>query len=501
MSNPVRTQPSGLSILPLAGSNHTEVGEPRHRTSTFSVVICGEAGSGKSSLVNLITGRNIAVTSSDAGGCTTAVDVHDSDILNGSEMLKVKLFDTPGLDEGPRGTVPDKEARRILKKLLRTLTQQGNNHLIVYCVRGEREIRTLRRNYELIRSQVKRKFPIVLVVTCLESYQPEMEDWWRVNEPAISNMGMTFAGHACITTATMKGPMFLERRTQSYNAVHKLFEQCRPSNITGVHTADSPMSKNKTIVVFGAKGAGKSSLINLMEGKDVADSFCGIEPCTNVWQEYPVEFSGESYRVFDTVGLPGETYEVFNTAGANESRLEFSQYLNACKLVQTLEKEGGIDLLVFCVSGTGKLNAMHQNNYRFFYEFLCGKKVPVVLAITKLEREPDMESWWTRNQKNFLRKKIRVNGHVCITTIKAYSDLREKSRKAIWNLVKNVTADQQKRAREGANNLFRVASLISPAQNGNLRVRKDVVSYLIKRCHMSPEVAKLLASRMVVVAT
>lgn len=123
----------------------------------------------------------------------------------------------------------------MLKILLRSLTEQGDIHLVVYCVWGERAIRTLRRNYDLIRSQVKRKVPIVLIVTCLESYKPEMEDWWRANERSISNLGMTFSGHACITTATMTGPMFTERRAQSYDAVCKLIEQCSPLNNTGVH--------------------------------------------------------------------------------------------------------------------------------------------------------------------------------------------------------------------------------------------------------------------------
>ncbi|KAG1893520.1 uncharacterized protein F5891DRAFT_1196276 [Suillus fuscotomentosus] len=417
-----------------------------------------------------------------------------------NETLKVKLVDTAGLDEGPRGTVPDKEARRILKKLLRTLMQQGNIHLVMYCVRAEREIRTLRRNYELIRSQVKRKVPIVLVVTCLESYQPNMEDWWKVNKRTISNFGMTFADHACITTAIMTGPMFKERRTQSYDAVCKLIEHCRPSNNTGVRTGSLsgsfngvPRTKPNTIVVFGAKGAGKSSLINLMAGKDVAGTSCSIRHCTDRWKEYPVEFGGEVYRVFDTVGLCGESYEVFNTAGANGLQLEFSQYLdaieNAYNLVQAREKEGGIGLLVFCVSGAGKLNAMHQNNYRFFHEFLCGKKVPIVLAITNLERELDMEKWWTRNQDTFCKKKILVNGHACITAIQVKNKpmLQEKSRNAIWNLVKEFTADGQKPAWKGGNDLF--VSSMSP-------VRKDIVSYLTKRCHMPLEVAKELASKI-----
>ncbi|KAG1902387.1 P-loop containing nucleoside triphosphate hydrolase protein [Suillus fuscotomentosus] len=247
-----------------AGSNHTEVAKLPHHSDTFSVVICGESGSGKSSLVNLIAGAHTAVTSDGAGGCTTTTNVYDVLILN--ETLKVKLSDTVGLGEGPRGTVPDKDARRILKRLLRTLTEQGDIHLVMYCVQGGKEIRSLRQNYQLIRSQVERKVPIVLVVTCLESYQPEMEDWWRDNERTVSKLGMTFAGHACITTTTtMTKYMDVQRRTHSYDAVCELINQCRPSNDTGIHTGSSldtvhpSASGNKypNVGIFGQAGAGK----------------------------------------------------------------------------------------------------------------------------------------------------------------------------------------------------------------------------------------------------
>ncbi|KAG1784406.1 uncharacterized protein HD556DRAFT_1251383, partial [Suillus plorans] len=187
------------------------------------------------SLVNLIAGTNIEKTSPDAVGCTTGTNVYGlGNLINRHQTLKVKLIDTAGLDEGTEGTVSDKEARNILKKLLRTLTEQGNVHLIMYCVRGGKNIQILRRNYELICSQIKSKVPIVLVVTCLEFYRPEMEDWWKVNEKTISDLGMIFAGHACITTVEMTEPMFVERRNRSYDAVCNLIKQCHQGTIHGV---------------------------------------------------------------------------------------------------------------------------------------------------------------------------------------------------------------------------------------------------------------------------
>ncbi|KAG1723931.1 P-loop containing nucleoside triphosphate hydrolase protein [Suillus lakei] len=472
ISTPAGTPSSSSSTLhqTAASPNHTGVGEPPRRTDTCSVVIFGESGAGKSSLVNLIARMNMAVTSCDAGGCTAKTNVHE--ILIQNELLKVKLFDTPGLDEGPRGKVPDEEARRILKELIRTRMEQGDIHLIVYCVRGERGVQSLCRNYEFIHSRVKGKVPIVLVVTC--SRKPEMEEWWKVNERTILNVGMKFAGHACVTTAMMtKSNGTEELRKQSCNAVCKLIEQCR---------------LRKNIVIFGQAGAGKSSLVNLMAEEDVASTSNDLERCTLRWQEYPIEFDGKSYKVFDTVGL-------------EEPQLGIPQFLdaveNAYRLIQDLERQGGIDLLLLCMRA-GRVTSTLQNNYRLFHEFLCDKKVPIILVITHLENEVgEMDAWWKRNQKNFRDREVYVAGHACITAVSGNFPLRhEESRTTIRKLVKEFTADGQKRAWNGGDNLFvsfmRKLWELLVARGNRKPPRKKMVSRLTRRCGMSPDVAKQL---------
>ncbi|KAG2066037.1 hypothetical protein BDR04DRAFT_112429 [Suillus decipiens] len=495
------TQSISSTLISSAGSNYTVVGKPLHHTDTRNVVIFGEAGAGKSSLVNLVARKDVAITSSDAKGCTTTIIEHEIWIQN--ETLKVKLFDTPGLDESSRAEVPDQKARRILKKLVQTLMEQGDIHLIIYCVRGERGIQGLRRNYKLIHSQVKSKVPIVLVVTSLESYEPDMEEWWRSNEDTISKLGMTFAGHACVTAAMTTQSNVMERRTQSYYTVCKLIKQCCLSNETVVHTGPSRgvihnyhskltvSNKHTNIVLFGQAGAGRSSLVNLMVGKNVAGTSSGMKRRTLHWQEYPIEFDGESYRVFDTVGL-------------EEPRLGIPQYLdaveNAYTLIQNLERQGGIDLLLFCMRA-GRLNTTVQSNYRLFHEFLCDKKVPIVVVITHLENEVgEMDNWWKQNEDIFREREVDVAGHACITAIQGnYQERYEESRTTIRKLVKEFSAKGRKEGLKGGDNTFvsfmsKVRGLL--VRKDKLRLRKDIVPRLVKRCGLSPDVATELADRI-----
>ncbi|KAG2036967.1 hypothetical protein BDR03DRAFT_958167 [Suillus americanus] len=458
--------------------------------SSCNVVIFGETGAGKSSLINLVTKKHTAPACNDATGCTTQISEYP--LSTESIQSKVKFFDTPGLDEGSEGVVPDREARLVLKKLLQRLGDDV--HLLMYCVRGVRAKRGLYHNYNLVRSEVKGSVPIVLVVTCLEDQEPDMEDWWKNNERIISDSRMTFAGHACVTTATVDkytGDKLKGRHEQSYHAVCQLIEQCHLKGVqrlplAAVEGQHSAIRRPKTIVLFGETGAGTSSLINLMAGKEVAYTSPDMQRATLRWNEYAIDFDGNSYTVFDTVRL-------------EEPQLGIKEYLesveNAYRLIRELDCRGGVDLLLFCVRA-GRVTSTHQSNYRLFHEFLCEKKVPIVLVITNLERERRMEDWWDRNELTFKKYQIQVAGHACITAANRLDGrhrvLYEESCVTIRNLVEEFTADGQKQAWTGGDNLFvsllrRLRAFIAGGPNVG---KKDLVSHLTKRCGISPDAAK-----------
>jgi GTPase SAR1 family protein len=252
---------------------------------------------------------------------------------------------------------------------------------------------------------------------------------------------------------------------------------------------DSSMS-TKNIVLFGETGAGKSSVVNLMAGFDQAKTSPDMGRCTMQWQEHPVAFGEHVYKVFDTIGL-------------EEPQLGMNEYLNiianAYSLIKKLNDEGGIDLLLFCVRA-GRVTANLQTNYRLFYEWLCEKKVPIVLVLTGLEREEEnMENWWTRNKQIFAKYEIHVAGHACITAANhldgRHKQLYEESRGLVRDLIRTHTQGGGGTWNGGEGLFARFLSKLRELLQGKPR-KHDVVSILTKRCHMPPEAAKRLAGNI-----
>jgi tRNA U34 5-carboxymethylaminomethyl modifying GTPase MnmE/TrmE len=246
----------------------------------------------------------------------------------------------------------------------------------------------------------------------------------------------------------------------------------------------------KNIVLFGETGAGKSSVVNLMAGEEKAITSPDMLRCTMTWKEFSIAFDGFKYKVFDTIGL-------------EEPQLGINEYLgaiyNARNLIMKLQSEGGIDLLLFCVRA-GRVSATLRNNYRLFYEWLCEKKVPIVLVLTGLERETMMEDWWTRNRGTLDKHQIVVDDHACITAANNLDGrhrlLYEESRKLIRSLVKKHTYDRPEggwKAGDGWLKRF-VRSLKELLLGDSSMKKKDIVTVLTTRCGVPREAAQTLAT-------
>ncbi|OJA12115.1 hypothetical protein AZE42_06625 [Rhizopogon vesiculosus] len=175
----------------------------------------------------------------------------------------------------------------------------------------------------------------------------------------------------------------------------------------------------QNFIVFGEMGVGKSSLINLIAGRECAESSSDAKSCTLQSTKYEIEVPDHQLHV-----------NLYDTVGLNEPNMSGSSYLDALvkahELIVSLEKQGGIHGLLFCVRGS-RISSTVQQNYRLFHEFLCQGKVPLALVITGLENEKgDMDCWWTRNQAQVEKCGIASFTQVCVTTIMGYNDAYEK---------------------------------------------------------------------------
>jgi predicted GTPase len=72
--------------------------------SIRNIVVAGETGVRKSSLINLVTGTETTATVNDVRGVTLGMECHDW--VSDTQMFR--LWDTPGRREGSFGTVSQK---------------------------------------------------------------------------------------------------------------------------------------------------------------------------------------------------------------------------------------------------------------------------------------------------------------------------------------------------------------------------------------------------------
>ncbi|KIK99091.1 hypothetical protein PAXRUDRAFT_30731 [Paxillus rubicundulus Ve08.2h10] len=196
-----------------------------------NVLVFGETGVGKSSLINLVIGSNAAKTSPDADPCTNRTQPYDVNI----QGERFKIWDTAGLDEGKlSGARRAAAAEKKLKQSLRKFLKNNDLSLLIYCVRGSRATRALVRHYQTISSETcNSTVPMVVVVTALENSSGDMESWWQRNAEDLSQHGMNFKDHACITTVgddSCDTVIVRERRAHSQEIVRDLIFRNRLDN-------------------------------------------------------------------------------------------------------------------------------------------------------------------------------------------------------------------------------------------------------------------------------
>ncbi|KAG6868664.1 hypothetical protein C0993_012469 [Termitomyces sp. T159_Od127] len=192
-----------------------------------NVLFFGETGVGKSSVINMLAGKEIAETSGDALGHTfenIGYNIRIPSISDTKSIEEIMVWDTAGLNEDENGTVPPEVAMDNLRQLVEKLGSGLN--LLVYVVRGWRLGKVMKPNYEIFVTGIcQNKVPVVLVITGCEDESP-MENWWSQNKEVFDAHDLHFEDHACITSSRgkLKGGVHLleEEYRESEEAVRRV---------------------------------------------------------------------------------------------------------------------------------------------------------------------------------------------------------------------------------------------------------------------------------------
>lgn len=229
-------------------------------SSYYNILVFGERGVGKSSVINMIAGKDVASVSSDANAGTSAFE---SSMYNeASQDMPLKFWETEGIDGGASGDLAATTAASYLYDLIQHL--KDGVSLLVFCVRGPRVTGNDARNFQIFHEKIfQKRVSIILVLTGLEA-EDEIDDWWAKNEHAFQTRGIIPDGHICVVATKGKfreasGEFLYERDyEESKTKLQKLVAntyQKTPWKIAGTSWYETTMDKLSSILpeVYGIR--------------------------------------------------------------------------------------------------------------------------------------------------------------------------------------------------------------------------------------------------------
>lgn len=179
------------------------------------MILFGDAGSGKSSIVNMLIGTDAAKVAEDGSRCTFQNECYEANIGDTS----FRFHDTAGLDEGDQNRVPHWSAIEALYTLIRQLDGVS---LLVYCMRGKIKENS-RANWILFNKVIcAEQVPAIVAVTGFELDDSEAETRRREIMEAFKTYQVFPKDIVCIVSVRGKHNEFQESYKQSQDKLRAL---------------------------------------------------------------------------------------------------------------------------------------------------------------------------------------------------------------------------------------------------------------------------------------
>ncbi|KAF5371088.1 hypothetical protein D9757_010797 [Collybiopsis confluens] len=220
-----------------------------------------------------------------------------------------------------------------------------------------------------------------------------------------------------------------------------------PGSLEKFERGDHSFRKERNILLFGASGSGKSSIVNMLlpTGPQAIVSDSASKPTLFEAHSYPVHIKDSDFSIFDLTGLSEKQ---------SHSSLQAAKTTLQTFLTKFSSDGMRLHLLVQCIRAP-RVTDLSEKNYQLIYKNICRENVPIVTIITGLEDcVPTMEDWWTKNQDDFTSYGMRFEDHACITATRGnklpdgggfrYEGEYKESVQVVHNLLLETASSDQK---------------------------------------------------------
>src|SRR6266550_1328881 len=252
------------------------------------------------------------------------------------------------------------------------------------------------------------------------------------------------------------------------------------------------------VIIFGETGSGKSSLVNLIAGKDVAKMSNAAVGCTFESTCFPVNIGDKKYHLHDTAGLD---------EGQSGRVAKQDAIVQCYELLRKLHT--GVNLLIFCMRAP-RIKESCAQNWKLFWDIICQRRIPVILAITGLENEESMDDWYTRNKEHFRKYEIHPYDVACVTGIRgkklpsgdyAFGQEYEKSEEKLRKMIRGSYLETSWRVppAEWFTKIVETSYTLGKRPKEITQFKDAIGSAtkeLVTRCQMTKEEARELARRL-----